>query len=870
MSEEKDREREKNKNNNPEAISDEIFERIAAEKRRKLNQLISSFEERERNKGLDEDTRQTIHRDLFPGERKKAEHPKQRSFEDNQLPLDTQIVQPQEGKFSEDEDIKLRRPQEGKSGTYDDINLRPVKKIELQPKAASQPAQESAKEEEDDVRIYSPVSRKTPQAEPEQNPQPEQASESAQEVRPEPEAEIRSESEQVISETENNKGDNAQELLMKSRREKMENFVLDTTSAQEGETGDEFEFTRSSKPEEIAADLLRWTRKKAMRAAVCLVIFIASLLIVLSPALPVTALPYDLAAANETAGTQAINPNGGNNPSGETTIGEANQANQSPVTASASNYAVNQNSQQIRVIVGVLLALNIIVLAVSADTLWGGITDLFKLCPTADSAASLIWLFTTIQGIVLMAAPVPETFAAGVFGVFLPFAAFAALVAHLIGLLRQVREKNGFDVISVPGAKYHLRLQNEGNSAILQRPSEDEDAVAGVFVKAGFASDYFAMSDSEDGADRMNKILVPSVLIFGLLLAIAVTILRAGGFAMFVTVWTAVICMLMPIASGVICMLGQVRASAANKKHGIAISNQCAFDDAYDMTSMLFTDSEIFSPKTMVLNGIKTFSGKRMDEAIILAASAVEKRGGPLKDLFTGILSENEGYLLPVDNETVYLPEKGVVCWISGKRVILGSREFVSEYDIELPSDDFDKKFTKKNRCLIYLAFGGELMAVLLVTYKIDSDTAHALRALAKQRVRLLVDTRDPCIKSTIVSKQLGLPDDYVVIVDTQGKTALEKILRERNTLKAGAVCGEKMTDRIRTVLSCFKLRKSLSVGFAVQAGLMVLAFGALLISVFFNDKLSSMTVLLVLGAQFITLLLSALIQCLPGYRNLW
>ncbi|HOP11725.1 MAG TPA: hypothetical protein PK629_09580 [Oscillospiraceae bacterium] len=829
---------EKNKNN-PGEISDEIFERIAAEKRRKLNQLISSFEERERSKNLDEDTRQTIHRDLFPGERKKQEHPRTRSFEDNQLPLDTQISEPQVGRFNEEEDIKIR----------------PIKKAVIRPEP------EPAQEEEDDVRIYSPVAHIKPQ--PEQEPQTEQ------ELKPEQESEPEIQAEQPVEYVpvkkaepvpENEKSDNAQELLLKSRREKMENFVLDTTASQDEDIGEEFEFTRNSNTEEIAADLARWTRKKVLRVVVCLVIFIASLLIVLSPALPMTALPYDLSASAETS---AVNTDVFSD-DGTLTIGEANQ---SPVTVSGSNYEVNPNKQQVRVIIGVLLALNIIVLAVSVDTLSGGLVDLFKLCPTGDSAASLIWLFTTVQGIILMVTP--ESFAAGVFGVFLPFAAFAAMIAHLTGLLRQVREKNGFEVISNPGAKFHLRLQNEGNSAILQRPEEDEDAVAGVFVKADFASDYFAMSDSEDGADRINKVLVPAVTLFGLLLAIAVTVIRGGNFAMFFTVWTAAVCMLIPLASGIICMLPQVRASGVNKKHGIAVSNQCAFDDAYDMTSMLFTDNEIFSTKTMVLNGIKTFSGKRMDEAIILAASAVEKRGGPLKELFTGILSENEGYLLPVDNETVYQPEKGIVCWISGKRVILGSREFISEYDIVLPSDDFDKKFTKRNRCLIYLAFGGELMAVLLVTYKIDSDTAHALRALAKQRVRLLVDTRDPCIKSTIISKQLGLPDDYVVIIDTQGKTALEKILRERTALKAGAVCDGKMTDRIRTVLSCFKLRKSLSVGFALQAGLMVLALGALLVSVF-SATLSTMTILLVLAAQGIILLLSAIAQCLPGYRNLW
>ncbi len=851
MSEEKDREKEK-KTNNPGEMSDEIFERIAAEKRRKLNQLISSFEERERTKGLDEDTRQTIHRDLFPGERKKTERPKQHSFEDGQLPLDAQMALPQEGLFSEDKDIKLRKPQSE--------TPRPAKKPEP-PKPINEPG-----EEEEEVRIYSPASRTAP-PEPFQNP-PEPQPEPGEAVQPEPGAvppEQPVQPEQPEPEAE--KSDSAHELLMKTRREKMENFVLDTTSAQEGEAGDDFEFTQNSKPEEIAADLSRWTRKKALRAAVCFLIFIISLLIVLSPALPATALPYDLSAANEASGTQVINPGDGINPAGSTTVGEANQNSQP--AAAAVKYAVNENGQQVRIIIGVLLALNVIILVFSFDTLWGGILDFIKLSPTADTAASLIWLFTTVQGLMMMAAPVPGTFAAGVFGVFMPFAAFAAAAAHLTGLLRQVREKNGFDVISAPGPKYHLRLQNEGNSAILQRPGEEEDAVAGVFVKAGFASDYFSMSDSEDGSDRMNKILVPSVLIFGFLLAIAVTILRTGGFAMFLTVWTAVLCVLMPIASGVICMLGQARASAANKKHGIAISSQCAFDDAYDMTSMLFTDSEIFSPKTMVLNGIKTFAGKRMDEAIILAASAVEKRGGPLKDLFTGILSENEGYLLPVDNEAVYQPEKGIVCWISGKRVILGSREFISEYDIVLPGDDFDKKFTKKNRSLIYLAFGGELMAVLLVTYKIDSDTARALRALAKQRVRLLIDTRDPCIRPSIISKQLGLPDDYVVIADTRGKAALEKILRERGTLKAGAVCGGSAHDRIRTVLTCFKLRKSLSVGFAAQAGLTVLAFGALLVAAF-SSSLGSMTVALASAAQLIILLLSALIECLPGYKSLW
>lgn len=833
---------EKNNNGNPGEIGDEIFERIAAEKRRKLNQLISSFEERERAKGLDEDTRQTIHRDLFPGERKRPEHPRARSFEDNQLPLDSQMAQPQTGLFSEDEDIKLRS----------------VKKPTPQP-PKQEPGHAPEYEPEEDVRVYSPA-LKPPRPEPPEKkaefaaPAPEESG-----VAAETQA-LDTEAKKPERQPENTKGSNAQELLLKSRRERMENFVLDTTGSQKEDTGEEFEFTRLSKAEEISADLSRWTRKKLMRVLVCLVVFIVSLFIVLSPALPATALPYDLAKPAAASDINAASDDG---------VLTVSEANQSPVSASESNYEINPNEQQVRVIIGVLLALNVLVFAVSIDTLWGGLLDLLKLSPTADSAASVIWLFATIQGIILLAAPAPETFAAGVFGVFLPFAAFGVMIAHLTGLLRQLREKNGFEVISASGSMAHLRLQNEGNSDILQRPAEDEDAVAGVFIKADFASDYFAMSDSEDGADRMNKVLVPAVTLFGLLLAIAVTVIGAGGFAMFTTVWTAVICILTPLASGVICMLPQVRASAANKKHGIAVSNQCAFDDAYDMTSMLFTDTEIFSSKTMVLNGIKTFSGKRMDEAIILSASAVEKRGGPLKELFTGILSENEGYLLEVDNETVYQPEKGVVCWISGKRVILGSREFISEYDIELPSDDFDKKFTKRNRCLIYLAFGGELMAVLLVTYKIESDTAHALRALAKQRVRLLVDTRDPCIKSTIISRQLGLPDDYVVIIDAQGKTALDKILRERAALKAGAVCGGKMDDRIRTVLSCFKLRKSLSVGFAIQAGLMVLALGALLVAVF-STTLRSMTLPLALAVQGITLLVSALIQCLPRYRNLW
>lgn len=827
----------RDENNIGKTENDEIFEKVAAEKRRKLDEFLKGLEQQEQSARRNEDMRQTIHHDLFT-----KEHRTPVRKEDTQIRLDDMTAQAMKGAYSEE------KPQPVRSH----FAAAPVKEL-------------PDEEEEDDVKIYAPGDKlkskpqevKTlvytkPISEPEPEPEsePETAEESIQtELVPQENGNI----------TDSDSEPSAQEALQKARKEKMDNFVLNPEyrdDAAGDEVEDDFEYTPKSDAEEITSDLRAWRKKRLVKLVVCAVCLVASLIMVLAPALPSGLVKYSLASGQETASRVPD---------------EYSQAYEYTDSSEETEKSVtlNENAGQVRIILALLLLINAIVFAVSYDTMSNGTLDFIRFSASCDSTAAVVWLFTSLQLIILIIAPDKSNFATGVFGVLAPFAPFSALICHFTGYLRQTRELNGFEVISQTHPAMHLQLQNEGNSVMLEQPAEDsEGCCTGTFVKSDFASDYFAVSDAEDGADRINRIIVPSALVAGLVLGIIAMFVGGMNAGAFLPVCTAVICTVTPIASGIACLLPQARASKTVKPYSIAICNQSAFEETYDMTSLVLTDSEIFNPGSMVLNGIKTFGGKRMDEAMVLAASAVEKHGGPLREMFASILSENEEYLLDVENETAFEPEQGMVCWMNGHRVILGSREFLQQYDIELPDTDFDSKYAKRNRSLLYLAQGSELMALLVVTYKIDTQTARALRSLAEKGIKICVNASDPGLKAALICRQLGLEDDAVTVLDARGRETAQKLAKPLESCRAGVVCRDMPLDKMRAVSACFRLKKMVSLGSAFQIGMLALGLVICLINIIGGD-LSGLSLPMLIGYQAGWLALLCIVQLFGRYDRI-
>ena len=136
------------------------------------------------------------------------------------------------------------------------------------------------------------------------------------------------------------------------------------------------------------------------------------------------------------------------------------------------------------------------------------------------------------------------------------------------------------------------------------------------------------------------------------------------------------------------------------------------------------------SRRTVILNGIKTFGGQRIDDAIVDATALMCATGGPLSDLFDQIIKSHHDILPKIENLS-YEDDKGVVGWVSGRRILVGNRDLMKGYGIEPPSRDYEEKYLLGGKQVVYLASGGDLV---LCSSSLTIRTAAVRRSCAGWR----------------------------------------------------------------------------------------------------------------------------------------
>lgn len=100
---------------------------------------------------------------------------------------------------------------------------------------------------------------------------------------------------------------------------------------------------------------------------------------------------------------------------------------------------------------------------------------------------------------------------------------------------------------------------------------------------------------------------------------------------------------------------------------------------------MVLDALDLFPAESVLLHGIKTFSGARIDEAILDAAAVSSAAGGPLSSVFLRVI-ENRTDILPAVDSLVYEQEMGLSGWVSGRRVLVGNRRLLENHGVDVPS----------------------------------------------------------------------------------------------------------------------------------------------------------------------------------------
>ena len=181
------------------------------------------------------------------------------------------------------------------------------------------------------------------------------------------------------------------------------------------------------------------------------------------------------------------------------------------------------------------------------------------------------------------------------------------------------------------------------------------------------------------------------------------------------------------------------------------------------------------------------------------------------------------------------------------RRVLLGSREMMKRHDIEVPSLDYEKKYTKNGqRSPIYLAVAGKLFGMFLVSYRPDRRAAETLDSLAQSGISVLVQADDFNITAPLVAATYGIPEGTVKVLSQHEQDALETELAYRPESEgvmmhtgacasflggmraaARAAAGERLAGVVQT--AAVALGAVLSVALGFYEGLTGLSLGTVL-----------------------------------------
>lgn len=329
-------------------------------------------------------------------------------------------------------------------------------------------------------------------------------------------------------------------------------------------------------------------------------------------------------------------------------------------------------------------------------------------------------------------------------------AAAAVLTLYLLGRLARLRRVRHTACALEGGGFYTLRRVTADQKDAALRG----EAIA-CPARVGEPDGMLGGGPAATPADRAARVLAPAVLLAAAgMLALNLWLRRgvAEAFASF-----AVVCGAGSPAVYELCQaLPLLRTSARLRRQRAALTGYAAVRDFRDAGRIVVDADMLFPPVNARIHGIKTFSGARIEEAIVDMASVVIAAEGPLAQAFRSLIRDTAGAPLLRPERVAYREDQGISAVLAGKQIVAGSREILRGCGIQAPPREYEAKYASMGRDLCYLAENGRLIAMFIVEYRVDKKTVSAFRRLTRAGVSMLVRTSDPNISASMIAERFG------------------------------------------------------------------------------------------------------------------
>ncbi len=330
-------------------------------------------------------------------------------------------------------------------------------------------------------------------------------------------------------------------------------------------------------------------------------------------------------------------------------------------------------------------------------------------------------------------------------------------------------------------AQWGVRRESKGNYDMLRAASLDEDppylvaaTSQGACKQRGTVPGFFTTAARSDFATFWQTALLPAFLAASLVFAglSSAGQERGGDFLLNLSaILPAAATFSLPLCWA----LPWSKLSEHLQRTGCAVAGWSGAQKISAKRRMIVTDSDLFPPGAVQLNGRKLFA-ETQEQAVSLAASMARAAGSGLERLFNSLVRSEGGRYEKVDDFSFY-EEGGWSGTVKGESVLMGSASFMRKMNVRLPAD-------VNLKTGVFLAVDKELIAVFAVKYSPSENVDFAMKLMQRNRIQPILASRDPNITPSLIKRKFsrGVHMEYPSLSE---RIALSEAEKDRDLPRA-------------------------------------------------------------------------------------
>ena len=434
----------------------------------------------------------------------------------------------------------------------------------------------------------------------------------------------------------------------------------------------------------------------------------------------------------------------------------------------------------------------------SYDVLLTGLTRAFRMKVGMDTLCALSALATLADGVIL-ALYVPQADR-------LPYS--VVVLAGLFLLLHGTYHKR---------CGLRLSCRTAAASANPYRVTLDEGKWNGRNTYTKWSGDHQGFGSqiqTDDGAQRIFSRFCPLLLLADVLLALLATV-GVGHPENIPWALSALFTITAAFGGGLAYGRSFHKVARRLAQSGAALAGWPGISASRRGDRVLITDTDLFPPGYVELNGYKVMSGYPTERVVAYTATLIRDSGSGLTRPFHDQLRALGGIMRNADRLCCY-EGGGLSANIRGDQVLVGSASFMNLMEISLPQG-------LNVKSAAFCAINGELAGIFALNYTLPDTVFPALEELIESGIGPVLATRDFNLIPSMLHQRFKLAANRMDFPPVERRRELSDPEQSHSDTLSALLCREGLFPFAEAIAAAKRLR------LAARAGALLCCGGSLL-----------------------------------------